>query len=71
MNTSSLDNRVLSLFVAAMLALFCSMAFEANRNGMTDPVVAVREVPKTAVAVVHTTAETHAVVAQNSLRQPR
>ncbi len=71
MNTSSLDNRFLSLFVAGMLALFCSMAFEANRNGMTDPVVAAREVPKTAVAVVHTAADTHAVVAQSTVRQPR
>ena len=50
MNKSSLDSQMIGAFLFAMVALFASLAFEANRNGMTDPVVAVRSTPTTAVA---------------------
>jgi hypothetical protein len=71
MNSSNLDNRVHGLLIIGMLAMFCSVAFEAARNGMADPVVAVREAPATVIAVASTGTEAPTLVAQNSSHQPR
>jgi hypothetical protein len=71
MKTSSLDNRVLSLFVLSMLVLFCSTAFETKRNGMTDSIVAVRTAPASTVAAAETTAKTSSQLALNTVAQMR
>ena len=70
MNKPSLDNQLIAAFLFGMVALFASLAFEANRNGMTDPVVAVHtpSAPVVAQAQPQAAASAPVVVAANATR---
>lgn len=54
MKIFDLDDSFFATLIVGMLGLFCSVAYEAKHNGMTDPVVAVSAAAHNAVAKSNT-----------------
>ena len=50
MKNFSLDDSFLAILMVSMLGLFGSVAYEAQHNGMTDPVVAASAAKHSAAA---------------------